>query len=196
MKQYIATYNKDNKVVLSQVERPAMEGQNVYLSKEDVPKMQVALAEDGDKQIIYCVALSPHVDVYRSEIFGEEGSVKWPADVIELTANDFITQGQTMGGTLNHSEQTDDIRVIQSWVVSDPNNDKAVALGMEGIKGGEWIIGQEVTSVELWEECKAGNYNGISIEAMFGMIQLNKEVKKDSFELMMSSVIKSVFTNK
>jgi hypothetical protein len=187
LKRYIATYNKDNKIVLSQVDKPAMEGVNVYLSKEDFPKMEVALSEEGDKQIIYCVALSPHIEVYRNEIFGDKGSVIWPADVIELTANDFITQGQTLGGTLDHSEKTNDIRVVQSWVVTDPENDKAIALGMENIKGGEWIVGQEVLSVELWEECKAGNYNGISIEGMFGMVQLSEQ--KNTFESLINQFL-------
>ena len=175
--QYLkATYNKDNKIVLSQVAKPAMKGVNVLLSDEK-PALQVALSEENDKQIIYCVAMSPHVPVYRNaeSMGGEEATIIWPAEVIELSANDFITQGQTLGGTLNHSEQTEDIRVVQSWVVLDAENDKSVALGMENIKGGEWIVGQEVLNAELWEQCKAGNYTGISIEGMFGMVELSEQ---------------------
>lgn len=174
--QYLkATYNKDNKIVLSQVENPAMKGVNVLLG-EDKPALQVALSDENDKQIIYCVALSPHVPVYRNaeSMGGEEATILWDSQVIELTANDFITQGQVSGGSLNHSEQTQDIKVIQSWTVVDPECDKAVSLGMD-VKGGEWIVGQEVLNVELWEQFKAGDYTGISIEGMFGMVQLSNQ---------------------
>jgi hypothetical protein len=118
---------------------------------------------------------------------GEEAYIIWPSEVIELSANDFITQGMVLGGSLNHSEQTQDIRVVQSWTVLDAENDKAVALGMEGIKGGEWIIGQEVLSVELWQQFKKGDYTGISIEGMFGMIQLSEQ--KQTFESLINQFL-------
>lgn len=177
MRYLKATYNKDNVITLSQVEDPAMKGVNVLLS-DNKPKLQVVLSEENDKQIIYCIALSPHVPVYRNSqsMGGEEATILWDKQVIELTANDFITQGQTQGGSLNHSELTEDIKVIQSWTVLDAENDKAVALGMD-VKGGEWIVGQEVLNVELWEQFKQGDYNGISIEGMFGMMELSEQVK-------------------
>ena len=187
--QYLkATYNKDNKIVLSQVEKPAMKGVNVLLQEEKKP-LQVALSEENDKQIIYCVAMSPNIPVYRTaeSMGGEEATIIWPADVIELTANDFITQGQVAGGSLNHSEQTEDIKVVQSWTVLDPENDKAVALGMEDIKGGEWIVGQEVLSTELWEQFKSGDYTGISIEGMFGMIEMAEQ--KPTFEALLNNFL-------
>jgi hypothetical protein len=187
--QYLkATYNKDNKIVLSQVENPAMKGVNVLLAENKKP-LQVALSEENDKQIIYCVALSPHVPVYRNaeSMNGEEATILWDSQVIELTANDFITQGQVDGGSLNHSEQTQDIKVIQSWTVQDAECDKAVALGME-VKGGEWIIGQEVLSVELWEQFKSGDYTGISIEGMFGMVQLSEQ-KPITFESLINNFL-------
>lgn len=208
MRYLKATYNKDNKIVLSQVENPAMKGVNVLLDEQielmdkaaydaafKQPDLQVALGEENDKQIIYCVAMSPHIPVYRSaeSMGGEEATIIWPTEVIELTANDFITQGQVDGGSLNHKEQTEDIKVVQSWTVLDAENDKAVALGMD-VKGGEWIVGQEVLSTELWEQFKSGDYTGISIEGMFGMVQLTMEESQP--ERTFNSLINNFLINK
>ncbi len=189
-----ATYNKNNGngvFVLSQVENPAMQGKNVLLSKEEPKPLQIALSDD-DKQIVYCVALSPHVDVYRSadSLRGkEDGYITFSVETIEEVANDFVTDGQLSSGSLNHDEQTDKIKVIQSWTVLDAENDKSVALGMENIQGGEWIVGQEVLCSELWEQFKNGDYNGISIEGVFDMIEIKASEQLTEVEQFVKKVL-------
>lgn len=201
MKILQATYDKDKNngvFVLSQVKSPAMQSVNVLLAEEKEKPLQVVLAEDNDQMIIYCVAMAPDKYIWRSaeSLKSDEGGyITFSSEVIELAAHDFLTLGKLDGGSLDHSETTDQIKVIESWVVIDASNDKAIALGMQDIKGGEWIIGQQVLDVELWEQFKKGDYTGISIEGMFGMVEVKAKEEKMTFENISDKVLNQFLIN-
>lgn len=77
--------------------------------------------------------------------------------------------------TANHSqanfehtrEFNNKISLLEAWIVEDPNNDKAKALGfnMSKIPSGSLMITYKFHDVNLWNELKKSDFKGFSIEA-------------------------------
>ena len=69
-----------------------------------------------------------------------------------------------------------DVTVVESWIVTDPANDKSNALGFKDIPKGSWFVSYKIDNDELWEKVKSGEVRGYSIEGVFSknIIELSK----------------------
>ena len=63
-------------------------------------------------------------------------------------------------------EASEENTLIESWIVEDPANDKANALGFNPSKG-DWYVSYKINNRETWDKIKAGELTGFSIAGQF-----------------------------
>ena len=68
------------------------------------------------------------------------------------------------GTNIDHAEfNTEGVFPFESWIVANPANDKSNELGLV-TKKGDLVMGFKVDNDEVWQQCKDGNLDGLSIE--------------------------------
>jgi len=76
---------------------------------------------------------------------------------------------------IEHNEnQNANSYVFESWIVEDPETDKANTVYNLGLPKGTWAVKMRVTDPEVWQSVKEGKYKGFSLEGSF--------VDKEDFE--------------
>jgi hypothetical protein len=172
---------------ISLVEDPANEMQFIMLSntKKDVLKLA-----NKEKQLLTGVVLIPNQKIYRRDENGKEFEIFFEADVIEKLSQDFLKNGFQKNSTYNHNESKwlKDISVVEQWIVEDPENDKANALGFKDLPKGTWMVTFKVSD-EVWGEyVKTGKVKGFSIDAFLDMEKIkmnnNKTKKRKKMSLL------------
>lgn len=180
MKVYDFILTKDSKGVfaMSLVKSGAMKNTFIKLAEEEPSTTQV----DEDERVVTGVAMQPDKLIYRKDIDGEEAYIKFSKETIKEASYRFISGDKSNMSTLEHSINTDSVRTIESWIVVDPKNDKANALGLE-VTEGSWVLSQRILDDELWKDVKSGDYNGFSIEGGFSKVALSEDVKASTDNL-------------
>lgn len=151
---------------ISLVQNPAIEENWIYLSKQ----YKIELAKvNGEKRLLLGPVLIPNKEIPRIDPeTGEEYDITFGEDVIEKAAQLFLQRQYNNESTLEHGKPLDDISVVESWVVADPNKDKANAYGLSYPKG-SWLVMAKVNNDDVWEEyVKTGKVKGFSLEGLFG----------------------------
>jgi hypothetical protein len=174
--------NKKNKKLgvsaMSIVDEPAIMTNFIKLSKDELK-----LAVNKEQKIITGPAMIPNIKIYRSaESLGleEDGYIYFTEDTIKKAAELFLETEQQNSVTLGHEEKNSNLKLIESWIVLNKDNDKAKELGFD-IPNGSWMISYKVTNDSLWERIKTGEFRGFSIEASFepNFINMSDESKKE-----------------
>ena len=176
-KMYIDEEDIDTGVyAISLVESPAIEENWVYLSKHYQVKLQEA---NGDKRLLIGPVLIPNREIPRFDSeTGEEYDIVFDEAVIEKAAQLFLQRQYNNKSTLEHEKPLEDISIVESWIVADPNADKSNAYGMSYPKG-SWIVMAKVNNDEIWNDyVKTGKVKGFSLEGLFGhnLVHASKEV--------------------
>ena len=151
---------------ISLVSDPAIEADWVYLSKQkDVDLAQIA----PDKRILVGPVLIPGKLIPRvDEETGEEYDITFTPETIEKAAFLYMQRQNNNNATLEHSSDLNDISTVESWIVTDPEKDKANTYGMSYPKG-TWMVTMKINNREIWGDyVKTGKIKGFSIEGMLG----------------------------
>jgi hypothetical protein len=175
---------------LSLVENPAIEENWIYLSKQH----KVELAEaNKEKRLLLGPVLIPNKEIPRIDPeTGEEYDIIFGEDVIEKAAQLFLQRQFNNQSTLEHDKPIEDISVVESWIVADPNKDKANSYGLSYPKG-SWLVMTKVNNDSIWEEyVKTGKVKGFSLEGLFGHNLI--EASKQSLDVALSEQI-TIFDN-
>lgn len=161
--------NKNGGVsAISLVDEPAIEMDFVYFEKE---KEYLFKTIENEKRIVSGPALIPDIKILRKD---EDGyyNVFMTAETIEQVAEKYLFSNNQHNVTLGHESSVNDVCLIESWIVSDPKNDKSNTLGYDVPKG-TWMVSLKVLNDDIWENfVKSGVVKGFSIEGMFE--QFNK----------------------
>jgi hypothetical protein len=163
MKRYELQYKKGETGVfrMSTVESPAI-GATLVMFDDESKLLEFA---DDEKQIIYSVAMRPNINIARKNINGEPAMVFYTEDTVSDLQQNFFKNNSHNGATINHDKNIrNDIYAFESWIVADPEKDKATLLGMQ-VEKGDWVLGQKVDNPEVWQDVKSGKLQGFSIEA-------------------------------
>lgn len=148
---------------ISLVELPAIESNFLCFSKEDTFKFST----DEEKRIITGAVMIPQKRMLRiDEKTGEEYYVYFSADTIQQAAYRWLQENMNHQFNLEHSDNTNKVDVVESWIINNQHNDKANSLGFS-LPAGTWMMSCKVNDEELWNEIKEGTYNGFSVEGMF-----------------------------
>lgn len=163
---------------VSLVQNPAIQRTWVALSAVDTtttaPKrFHLSEATDGpQKQVLTGPALLPGQEILRLDEKGAPFYITFDAATIEATARQFAAQGRHNSTNQDHATALSDNVVYESWIVADPEKDKAAALGLT-VEPGTWMLSIHIPDTTYWEtEIKTGNKTGFSIEGLFETQQL------------------------
>ncbi len=164
---------------VSLVKDPAVESTLVKFSKEQEQKF---FFFNDEKRIIYSVAMRPNKLIHRNNVNGEPADVFYTEQTIESLQQNYFKQQGNSGTNVNHEDNnTPGIFPFESWIVKDPASDKSTLMGLETQKG-DWVMAFKIENDQVWEDCKNGNLDGLSIEAYLGhkqtSINFNKEPMK------------------
>ena len=154
---------------VSVVEQPAIEIDFVALKEHEI-KLNV----DDDKRILLGPALVPNKQIYRrDEEFGEY-YIFFSKDTVSQASQLFLKSYRQSSATFEHEFTIDGMIVVESWIVENPEMDKAKEYGFSVPKG-TWMISMNVDNDEVWANVKDGKVKGFSIEGHFAdKLQMSK----------------------
>jgi hypothetical protein len=191
MKLFDVNYEKpeDGELyAISIVESPANGFQFIAMNSQ----VEIKLAEDKKKQILYGIVLRPEQLIYREFEDGTPFNLKFSKETIEKLSQDFMRKGYQLNSTFDHvGGYLDGTCVVEQWIVSDPSNDKGNAIGLP-VEEGDWVIGMKLSD-KLWAEyVETGRAKGFSIDSFLDLrkvsmslqINNNKTNKKEKMSLL------------
>ena len=138
-------------------------------------------ATDEEKRIVTGAAMVPNQEIIRMDAENNPYFVYFTEETILKAQEIFAKYGKTKSTNFEHKTGLRDVTVVESWIVTDPKNDKSNALGFSDIPKGSWFVSYKVDNDKLWEMVKAGEVKGFSIEGVFSknIVQMSEEVKND-----------------
>lgn len=162
------------------VENPATE-RPLGSFKIGLSKIVKLSAEDN--MYVYASVLVPEKIIPRvNQETGEEYDIVFSKKTIARMAREYLKAGDKVSkwnSEHNEFDKLDGISVTQSWIVDNPQSDKAKLNGLEVVEG-EWCMEIEVSNKEIQKDIQSGVYKGISIEADMDSMQtrLKKQVNQ------------------
>ena len=149
---------------ISVVENPAIEEDFIALKEHK----DIKLAEvDAEKRILMGPALIPNKKIFRK---GEDDDndyyIYFSEDTVRKASELFFIKSKHQNSTFEHSFELSDMSVVESWLIEDPNKDKAAAYGFDLPKG-TWMVSMKVLNDDVWRAVKEGEVKGFSIEGYF-----------------------------
>ena len=181
MKKYELKYTKgeDGVFCMSTVENPATKTQLVMFDDE----MKAMKFQDDEKRVIYSVAMRPNMLIPRKDINGEPAMVFYSEETVNDLQQNFFKNNSHNGATINHDKNLrKDMYAFESWIVQDPEKDKATSLGLQ-VQKGDWVMAQKVDNPEAWEDIKKGKLTGFSIEAYLEPVLTNENIEMTQEEI-------------
>lgn len=153
---------------------------SLFSSSETIQKFSI----DKAKRILTGPLAIPFLHIFRDN-GTKEGKYQFFSDVtIEKLQQNFFKFGHQNTSTHNHQFNISGNTVVESWLIEDPKNDKAVALGYKDLPRGTWMISVKVENEQYWNDyIETEILKGFSLEGQFDekptqMKTETKEVKK------------------
>ena len=138
--------------------------------------------EDGDRQILAGPLMIPNKLIYRYDPTKGEYYVYFSEDTIQKIAYKYMEKKYTDMTNIEHSQnmKLDDVFVVESWLVSDPEKDKSMIYSNgEKYPKGTWYGVMKVKNKEIWDNyVKTGLVKGFSVEGFFVDELLNNTSNK------------------
>ncbi len=176
--------SKSTVFAISTVHNPAIAKLFVAFSDDEGSSTFNTCLASEDKMRLTGPVLIPNIPILRHmpELnIGNEGyfNMLFDEQGIENLANKFARHGNTFNITSGHEDVVDCAFVFESWLVTDPNNDKSSAMGFKDIQAGTWFVTMQVTDPQWWaENIKTNKFRGFSVE-MAGVIDITTALAVD-----------------
>ena len=184
---------------ISLVSVPAIEEEFLLFSRE------LAFATlDEEKRIVTGPAMRPDIHIPRKDDNGELYYGFFSEDTVRKAAELFFKKNSNANLTnLEHEFEVDGVYVYESWIVEDPNVDKAKALGFSDVRKGDWWVSMKVENDVVWKNyLKTGLIRGFSVEVKAGEKDvetlskiadiLSKETSEDKAYELIAELLKEV----
>jgi len=135
---------------------------------KNVKSKRKMFALEEDKHILVGPAMIPDFKIFRKDENGDPYYVVFSRDTIFKIQEKFMRELRNRDTNLQHHD-TDYAHsfVFESWIVEDPDKDKANLIYNLGVPVGTWMVKMKVDSDKVWADVKAGKYKGFSIEGEF-----------------------------
>jgi len=147
---------------ISVVENPAIEEDFIALKEHK----EVKLAEvDKEKRILMGAALIPNKKIYRNS-GEEEYYIFFSEDTVRKASELFLMKGNQNNSTLEHNVELEGMSVVESWIIEDEKKDKSRKYDFD-LPVGTWMVSVKVNNDNVWNQVKAGEVKGFSIEGYF-----------------------------
>lgn len=137
-------------------------------------KVEIKLASDKKKQILYGIVLRPEQKIYREFEDGTPFQLMFDAETIERFSQDFMKKGYQRNSTFNHEEdlKLSDSTVVESWIVMNKENDKGNNIGLP-VENGDWVVGMKLSDKSWGEYVETGKAKGFSIDSFIQFEKIN-----------------------
>ena len=193
---FIDDNDKENSLdIISFVSAPAIESNFMYF-KEQKDKF-IFKATDDEKRIVTGPAMIPNQEIIRMDAESNPYFVFFTEETVVKAQEVFAKHGKTKSTNFEHQEEDmAEVTVVESWIVTDPNNDKSNALGFD-VPYGTWMVSYKVENDELWEKVKSGEVQGFSIEGIFSknIVQMSSEEDTTFFKDVRDILLNDALTN-
>ena len=176
---------------ISLVKHPAIEKGFLFFSKGQKTKALSLAQLDEDKRTLIGPALIPDKHIERfDEESNESYDVYFSKETVKLASELYMKHSRTNEHTLEHEVAVDDVHVVESWIVEDPEMDKSKHYGMS-VPEGTWMVRVRVDNDEMWQQVKDGTVRGLSIEGYF--VDAVEEMSTKSKPTEMKKVLKKIW---
>ncbi len=169
---------------ISLVKFPAIEENFLFFSKGKNTKALSLAKLDDEKRTLIGAALIPdkHIPRYDEEN-DEEYDVFFSKETVKLASEMYMKNSRTNEHTLEHEVPVEDVHVVESWIVTDPDMDKSKHFGLN-LPEGSWCVRMKVENDDLWSQVKEGSIRGLSIEGYFidKVEEMSVKVKTPNFK--------------
>ena len=155
-----------NKV--SFVKRPAIQ-RNFMAFGEDKKFIQFKVSSE-DKHIVTGAALIPNQLIYRV-IDGNEFNVFFSEETIKQAAIQLMAKGAVVANPEHSSDTNFEGVTMFEQFISDSERGIQAPKGFEDLPNGTLYQSFYIENENLWNEIKAGTFQGFSIEGYFDMLK-------------------------
>lgn len=123
-----------------------------------------------DKQMLIGPLMTPGKLIPRlDEETGEEYQVFFTKETIQKIAYKMMQDKLVDSVNIEHDneQRVDDVYLVETWIVLDPERDKSLVYGFQPIEG-QWYGIYKINNKTVWEEyVKTGKVKGFSVEGYF-----------------------------
>jgi hypothetical protein len=147
---------------VSMVDRPAIQKNwNAFQNKQ---KFNLS----NEKRIISGAIMLADTPIYRSDANNGEYYVVFSKETIFKIVQRYYKKGYQANVNINHNQgqKLEDVYLFESFI-SDKERGILPMKGFEDAPDGSWFGSMKVDNELAWEEVKAGNVNGFSVEGIF-----------------------------
>ena len=133
-------------------------------------KNKKVFSTDYEKHEVVGPAMIVDKEIFRRDEMGNPYYVFFSAETIKQIAEKFMRKGYTVDGQhdVNHRGPGEkDVFVTESWIIEDPENDKANMYGFKDLPKGTWMVKMKVLNKDVWKQIKEGKLNGFSVSGYF-----------------------------
>lgn len=122
-----------------------------------------------DQRIVVGPAMIPNKMIKRvDEETGATYHVYFSKGTIKDISEDFLAKANLNNTNIEHEKDTLTKKntLLESWIVSDPQNDKSNTYGMS-MPEGTWMVSYRINDDDTWRLIKEGKLRGLSVEGYF-----------------------------
>ena len=145
---------------VSVVENPAIESDFIALKAEKFKLAEV----DKEKRILMGAALIPNKPIYRQNK-DSEYYIYFSKATVRKASELFFIRGNQNNSTIEHQLELKGLTTVESWIV-ESEQDKSRMYNLN-VPIGTWMISVKVNNEKVWQQVKAGEIKGFSIEGHF-----------------------------
>lgn len=152
-------------------DNPAIEVMSLRFSVDEFIKM---VFSDEQKRIIAGPAIIPNKPIYRRS-GNQEFYVVFTPETIEKMVEKFNSETRELKFNLEHDDEKPIKGFIKgSWIIEDPNKDKAAYYGFSELPAGTWFIEAKINDDIVWNDVILNMERvGFSIEGLMGVVGMN-----------------------
>lgn len=157
---------------ISLVDYPAVESDFLSFAKEE-RKMSYSI-QNEEKRLVRGVIMRADFPIYRRNDLGEYYIV-YRAETIREMAEKYLFDGKQNNVNLMHEDGSDveGVNMVQFFIKDVDHGVNPE--GFEDIEDGSLFAEFHVNNDEVWEQIKAGEYKGFSLEGRFYQEQLRSQ---------------------
>jgi len=134
---------------------------------------------DEEQKIVVGPAMIPEMAIPRKDEDGDIYYVKFSEETIKEIMMKFMKEARTNATNQDHQEDNSaGAYVYESWLVEDPETDKANLKYGFNVPKGTWMVSMKVDDKETWKRVKNGELRGFSVEGFFSDLDEIQGLKK------------------
>lgn len=147
-------------------------------------KQGFSYQQEGDDQFtVVGPAMIPDKKIIRKDAKGVY-YVYFSEDTIKMISDKFMKKGYTKDDqhdVLHMGPGEKDVFVSESWLIEDPENDKANMYGFSDLPKGTWMVKMKVHNKEIWDKVKSGELRGFSVSGFFEEYEVDELSRENAF---------------